>query len=58
MKTLIAMLFTLTLCSCGVMNTMTNAELVSRNKIDYELDKLWVEYEYKRDSLIIEYNKH
>ena len=40
------------------MNNLTTEQLSHRNKIDYEIDKLWTEYEYKRDSLIIEYYKH
>ena len=31
------------------------SELVRRNKIDYELNKLYYNFEYHRDSLIIEY---
>ena len=57
MKTLAIILSVLTLTSCGVMHNLTDTQLTHRNEIDYELDKLWVEYEYKRDSLLIEYYK-
>jgi hypothetical protein len=26
-------------------------------QMEYEIDKLWLDYSYKRDSIIIEYNK-
>ena len=58
MKTLIIILSILLLSSCSIMNNLTTEQLNHRNKIDYEIDKLWTEYEYKRDSLIIEYYKH
>ena len=58
MKTLIIILSILLLSSCSIMNNLTTEQLSHRNKIDYEIDKLWTEYEYKRDSLIIEYYKH
>jgi len=44
------------LSSCST-SKLTTYEQNRRNKVDYELDKLWTEYEYKRDSLIIEYYK-
>ena len=44
---------TLLLCSCGT-GKLTQEQI----KIDYELDKLWVEYKYKSDSLINEFYKH
>ena len=40
-----------------MMNNVTDAELKRNNEITYELDKLWAEYEYKRDSLLIELYK-
>lgn len=38
------------------MTKYTTQELKQMNKIDYELDKLYLEYQLKSDSLIIEYN--
>ena len=46
-----------TLSSCGVSN-LTSEQLNHRNRINYEMDKVWTEYQFKTDSLIIEYNKH
>tara|TARA_R100001463_G_scaffold47404_2_gene96280 strand:- start:1181 stop:1477 length:297 start_codon:yes stop_codon:yes gene_type:complete len=40
------------LSSCGTFK-MTEKE----KKVNYELDKLYLDYSYKRDSIIIEYNK-
>lgn len=40
------------LTSCGTYK-MTEKE----RQVNYELDKLYLEYTYKRDSLLIEYNK-
>ena len=40
------------LTSCGTYH-MTERD----RQINYELDKLYTEYMYKRDSLLIEYNK-
>ena len=39
------------------MNNLTDEQLTHRNKIDYEVNKLWNEYQYKVDSLHIEYYK-
>jgi len=47
----------LTLSSCGMMNKLTDEQLHQRSKIDYELNKLWNEYQVKNDSLLIEYHK-
>jgi len=57
MKTLTIILGVFILSSCGFTNKLTDDQLSHRNKIDYELDKLYTEYSYKRDSLIIEYYK-
>ena len=38
------------------MTKHTTQELKQMNRIDYELDKLYLEYQLKSDSLIIEYN--
>jgi len=58
MKKMILTLSTiLTLSSCGMMNKLTDEQLHQRSKIDYELNKLWNEYQVKNDSLLIEYHK-
>ena len=44
----------LTLSSCGMMNKLTPEQLYQRSKIDYELNKLYNEYQVKNDSLLIE----
>ena len=41
--------------SCGINKGLTNEQVNQRNKIDYELDKLYLEYSYQRDSLIMEF---
>ena len=41
--------------SCGVNKGLTNEQIEERNKIDYELDKVYLEYNYQRDSLIMEF---
>ena len=41
--------------SCGINRGLTNALVEQRNNIDYELDKLYLEYSYQRDSLIMEF---
>ena len=45
------------LSSCGS-SRFTTEQLNHKNKILYEIDKVWNEYNFKTDSLIIEYNKH
>ena len=42
--------------SCGT-SRLTNEQVKHRDNIDYELDKLYLEYSYQRDSLIIEFYK-
>jgi|TARA_R100001530_G_scaffold47289_1_gene35609 hypothetical protein len=53
---LIITLITL-LSSCGVNRGLTNEQVKHRDNIDYELDKLYLNYSYQRDSLIIEFYK-
>ena len=43
--------------SCGASRNLTNEQIERRNNIDYELEKVYLEYSYKRDSLIIEFYK-
>tara|TARA_R100000008_G_C3523663_1_gene135395 strand:+ start:368 stop:553 length:186 start_codon:yes stop_codon:yes gene_type:complete len=57
MKTIITLLAIITLSSCGFTSKLTNEQLERRNKLDYEANKLWNEYQYKVDSLYIEYHK-
>ena len=45
------------LSSCGMMNKLTDEQLHQRSKIDYEMNKLYNEYQVKNDSLLIEYYK-
>lgn len=47
----------LLLSSCGMMNKLSDEQLYQRSKIDYEMNKLWNEYQVKNDSLLIEYYK-
>jgi len=47
----------LTLSSCGMMNKLSDEQLHQRSKIDYEMNKLYNEYQVKNDSLLIEYYK-
>ena len=42
--------------SCGT-SRLTKEQIKHRDNIDYELDKLYLEYSYQRDSLIIEFYK-
>ena len=53
--TIVAILMII-LSSCGT-SRLTNEQVKHRDNIDYELDKLYLEYSYKRDSLIIEFYK-
>ena len=41
--------------SCGINRGLTTEQVDKRDKIDYELDKLYLEYSYQRDSLIMEF---
>ena len=41
--------------SCGINRGLTSEQVEERNKIDYELDKVYLEYSYQRDSLIMEF---
>ena len=52
MKKIILSVLVLTLFSCGT-SQLTQKQV----KINYELDKLWIEYKYESDSLINEFYK-
>ena len=41
--------------SCGINKSLTNKQIEKRNNIDYELNKLYLEYSNQRDSLITEF---
>ena len=52
MKKIILSIVVLTMFSCGT-SQLTQKQV----KINYELDKLWIEYKYESDSLINEFYK-
>lgn len=52
-----AIMILICLSSCGMMNKLSDEQLQKRNKIDYEMNKLYNEYQVKNDSLLIEYYK-
>jgi len=56
MKKITIILGVMIISSCG-MSRLTQDQVKYRNTIDYELDKLYLEYSYQRDSLIIEFYK-
>ena len=56
MKKIIISIGILATMSCGV-NRLTSEQIERRNNIDYELEKVYLEFSYKRDSLIIEFYK-
>jgi len=47
----ILIVFTMLMCSCGT-SQLTQKQI----QINYELDKLWIDYKYKTDSLYYEFN--
>ena len=49
------MVVIMAMSSCGVNRGLTSEQINQRNKIDYELNKVYLEYSYQRDSLIIEF---
>jgi len=57
MKKIIVSISALAMISCGTSRNLTNEQIERRNNIDYELDKVYLEYSYKRDSLIMEFYK-
>ena len=54
---IIILIFVIVFSSCGTSKNLTNEQVKHRNNIDYELEKVYLEYSYKRDSLIIEFYK-
>jgi hypothetical protein len=57
MKKIIIGVSALVMISCGTSRNLTNEQIERRNNIDYELSKVYLEYSYKRDSLIMEFYK-
>jgi len=57
MKKILIIIGVLAMVSCGSSRNLTTEQIEYRNNIDYELNKLYLEYSYKRDSLIIEFYK-
>ena len=55
MKKIIIGIIVLVTTSCGVNRGLSIEQVDKRNQIDYELDKLYLEYSYQRDSLIMEF---
>ena len=54
-NTTLLLVVVICITSCGINRGLTNAQVEQRNNIDYELDKLYLEYSYQRDSLIMEF---
>ena len=57
MKKIIIVIGVLTITSCGMFTKLTNEQMKKRNDVEYQLDRLYLEYSYERDSLILEYYK-
>ena len=53
MKKLTIITGVLLITSCGMFRPLSDAE----KELEYKIDKLYLEYSYERDSLIIEYYK-
>ena len=45
------------LTSCGMFSKLSDEQLSQQSKLDYEMNKLYNEYQLKNDSLLIEYYK-
>jgi len=54
-NTILLLVVVIFVSSCGINRGLTNEQVEKRNNIDYELDKAYLEYSYKRDSLIVEF---
>ena len=52
---IISLIMVVLMSSCGVNRGLSIEQVDKRNQIDYELDKLYLEYSYQRDSLIMEF---
>jgi len=53
---IVSIIIILLASSCGI-NKLTTEQLAHRNAIQYEIDKEYVKYSHKTDSLWIEYYK-
>tara|TARA_R100001443_G_scaffold44324_1_gene57283 strand:+ start:850 stop:1017 length:168 start_codon:yes stop_codon:yes gene_type:complete len=53
MRKIIVIMGAFLITSCGVLAPMSEKE----KELEYKIDKLYLEYSYQRDSLIIEYHK-
>ena len=54
-NTILLLVVVIYMSSCGINRGLTNTQVEQRDNIDYELEKLYLEYSYQRDSLIIEF---
>jgi|TARA_R100000084_G_scaffold64859_1_gene28207 hypothetical protein len=54
MKKITVIVGVLLVSSCGMFTPMSDEE----RKINYKIDKLYLEYQYKRDSMLIEFYKN
>ena len=54
----IFILMTLTSCSISSFAACDTFAKEKEKELEYKIDKLYLEYSYKRDSLIIEHNKN
>ena len=57
MKKITIILGVLTITSCGMLTKLTDEQMRKQSEMEYQLDKLYLEYSYQRDSIIIEYYK-
>lgn len=51
MQKIIIIIVSLLFTSCGMLSPITDKE----RELNYQIDKLYLDYQYKKDSLIIEY---
>ena len=56
MKKIIIIIGVLTTTSCGMFTELTYEQKERRNKFQYLLDKAYLDFTVKQDSLILEYN--
>jgi len=54
---LLGVILIFSLTSCSTTYGLSTEQIKHRDNIDYELDKLYLEYSYQRDSLIMEFYK-
>lgn len=56
-KNLLGFAALLLLSSCGMMNKLSDEQVLQKSKLNYEMNKLYNEYQVKNDSLLVEYYK-